>query len=336
MISLRKSINELDRLDESNRAAVDCYGLAIEAVEKHAVDIDATQVEVFQSNLQALREKVKPDITAETLRAVQESFGAELKAYSEKAQQAIQRLRNDFRAASQAVESFAGSYAASDTDLDVGVKRELQRLDKAARTAELEELRSVATSVSASIVSSFERVRSSNQLAITQLKDEIRVLHQEVEAARKRAAGKPSPPTPAQHEVFRQIDTVRMRNVPFSVIVVAVKNLSGLQSCYSKVAIEKTFASLQARLKSALPGGSASSRWNESQFVAVVTLEPVAAMAKSRELAKELSGSYVVQDGAFQTVTLEATAGVLDCKRQADPVSLRNRLEQLSEVLAGK
>jgi GGDEF domain-containing protein len=332
VISLRKSINELDKLNECKRTAVDCYGLAIGAVEEHAVEIDAAQVAQFRSTMQSLRKQVKPDITAEQLRNLQASFSAELQAYSEKAQQRLQRLREDIRAASEAVEVFTGNFAASGTDLDVEVKRDLQRLDKAARTASLDELRVVIGGVSASIASNFERVKSSNHLAITQLKDEIRVLHKEIEAARQsRSSGRPTPP---QKEIFLQIDAFRQRNTMFSVILVAVKNLRGLQSCYSKVAIESTLTSFHARLKNALPGGSASSRWTDSQFAAVVTVEPSAAMAMSRELVKELSGSYVVQDGAFQTVALEANAGVIDCRTQSDPSSLHRRLEQLSETLA--
>jgi gas vesicle protein len=335
LISLRKSINELDRSNDCKRAAIECFGLAIGAVAEHAVEVDASQVAQFRSKIQPIREQVKPDMTTDQLSGAQAALSEELKSYKDKAQERLRRLRDDIQAASQAVEVFAGSYAASETDLDVEVKRELQRLDKAARTAGLDELRSVASGVSSGVASSFERVRSSNQLAIAQLKDEIRVLHKEVELARKaRAANRPAPTT-AQKEIFRQIDAVRMRNVPFAVILVAIKNLTGLQSCYSKVAIEGTLASLQARLQNALPGGSASSRWSESQFVAVVTMEPAAAMAKSRELTKELSGSYVVQDGVFQTVALEANAGVIDCKVKSDQASLQRRLEQLSEALAG-
>jgi GGDEF domain-containing protein len=326
-------MNELDQLNERKRAAIECFGLAIGSAAEHAVEVEASQLAQFRSKIQPVRAQVKPDVTADELRNIQASFNSELQVYKAKTQERLDRLRNDVQAASQAVEVFAGSYAASDSDLDVEVKRELQRLDRAARTAGLEELRTVASGVSAGIASTFERVRSSNQLAIAQLKDEIRVLHQEVETARKSRAENRPAPTKAQKEIFRQIETVRMRNTPFAVILVAVKNLRGLQSCYSKVAIEGTLASLQARLQGALPGGSASSRWSESQFVAVVTMEPAAAMAKSRELAKELSGSYVVQDGAFQTVSLEANAGVIDCKVQADSSSLRRRLEQLSNAL---
>ena len=334
MISLRKSINELDQLKESKRAAVDCYGLAIGAAAEHAVEVDTAQAAQFRSTMQSLREQVKADNTAEQLRNIHTALNAELETYADKVHQRLQRLRDDVRAASQAVEVFAGNFSASGTDLDVEVKRELQRLDKASRTENIDELRGVISGVSASILYSFERVKSSNQVAIAQLKDEIRVLHKEIEIARKSRSSSKAAPTPAQKEIFRQIEVFRQRNAAFSVVVVAVKNLGGLQSCYSKAAVEKALTSLHARLKNALPGGSASSRWTESQFAAVVTVEGAAAMAMSRELAKQLSGSYVVQDGDFQSVALETNAGVIDCKAQADASSLQRRLEQLSEALA--
>ena len=215
MISLRKSINELDKLNECKRTAVDCYGLAIGAVAEHAVEVDAAQVAQFRSAMQSLREQVKPDITAEQLRQVQTSLSAELEAYSDKVYQRLQRLRDDVRAASQAVEVFAGNFSASGTDLDVEVKRDLQRLDKAARTAPLEELRGVIGGVSASIASSFERVKSSNQLAIAQLKDEIRVLHKEIEIARKSRSAARLPRHPRKKRSSCKLTLFASGTLPF-------------------------------------------------------------------------------------------------------------------------
>ena len=71
-------------------------------------------------------------------------------------------LRSDVRAASRAIEAFAGSFAASGADLDGEMKRELQRLDKAARADDLNEIRTIIRSVSSSIASSVERMRDSN------------------------------------------------------------------------------------------------------------------------------------------------------------------------------
>ena len=332
MISLRKTVSELDQLDEFKRTAVECYADAIAAVDENAVSVDASQLAEFRERIKALHVQVKPGITAEQLRALQSSFSAELHEYSEQASQHVERLRNDVRAASQAVEVFAEKFTASGADLDVEMKRELQRLNKAVGLDDLKEVRSIISNASAAIASQFERMRSTNQLAVAQLKDEIRVLHQEIETARKWRSTAESLETPKQQQIFQVIDALLREKTPFSLILVAVRNPTGLESCYPKAAIESALASLHVRFQNSLPRDSRTGSWTDAQFVAVVTVEPATAMAMSRDLAKKLSGVYVLE-GA-RTVTLNVTAGVIDWKVRTDPSSLRRRLQQLSDALA--
>ena len=332
MISLRKTVSELDQLDEFKRTAVECYADAITSVNENAVTVDSGQLEQFRERIQILHAQVKPGITAEQLRDLQLSFNAELREYSEQANRHIQRLRNDVRAASQAVETFAEKFTVSGADLDGEVKRELQRLDKAARIDDLKEVRTIINNASAGIASQFERMRSTNQLAIAQLKDEIRVLHQEIETARKWRSTAQSLDTQKQQEIFQQIDELLRQKTPFSLILVAVRNRTGLESCHPKAAIENALASMHVRFQNSLPKNSRTGCWADAQFIAVLTVEPATAMAMSRELAKKLSGVYVLE-GA-RTVTLEVTAGVIDWKVRTDPSSLRRRLQQLSDALA--
>jgi GGDEF domain-containing protein len=284
--------------------------------------------------MDALRNLVRPDTTAEQLIGIQSSFQAELRTYSETAKQLIERLRSDVRAASRAIEAFAGSFAASGADLDGEVKRELQRLDKAARADDLNEIRTIIRSVSSSIASSVERMRDSNQLAIVQLKDEIRLLQQELKSGRQS-------PTPAQfsassrqRETYGPINSLIQQKTPFCLMLISVNNFKGLQSCHTKAAIENAFASLHARLEGALPPGSRADRWAEAQLLAILTVEPAKALVISSDLTKKLSGTYGGQNSSSPSVALEVVSGVIDWKPQGDPALLPRRLEQLSETLS--
>jgi hypothetical protein len=96
---------------------------------------------------------------------IQSSVSAELRQYNDQALPLLKRLRSDVKAAARAMEAFAGSFGASGMDLDGEVKRELQRLDKAARSDDLSEIRDVIRAASSSIASGIERLRESNQLA---------------------------------------------------------------------------------------------------------------------------------------------------------------------------
>ena len=332
MISLRKTVSELDHLDEFKRTAVECYAAALGAVDENAVAVDAAELAHFRERIKTIHGQVKPGITAEQLRSLQSSFSTELREYGEQANQRIQSLRNDVKAASQAVEVCAEKLTASGADLDVELKRELQRLDKASRIDDLREARGIINDASAGIASQFERMRSNNQLAIAQLKDEIRVLHQEIETARKWRSTAESLDTVKQQQIFQQIDELLRQKTPFSLILVSVRNVAGLESCHPQAAVESALASMHVRFQNALPRHARTGCWTDAQFVAVLTVEPATAMAMSRDLAKKLSGVYVLE-GA-RTVSLEVTAGVIDWKVRSDPSSLRRRLQQLSDALA--
>lgn len=298
------------------------------------VEIDASQAASFRSRIEALRKLVQPNTDAEQLIEIQSSFKGEVREYSERAKQVMERLRNDVRAASTAMEAFAATFAASGTDLDDEVKRELQRLDKAGRVDDLNEIHQIIRGVSAGIASSVERMRESSQLAIVQLKDEIRLLHQELKSGRQSPAPAQLSASSERKESLAQIDSLVRQKVPFSLMLIAVKNFQGLQRCYAKSAIESAFSSLHARLEGALPSGSRADRWADSQFLAILTVEPAKALVISRDLSKKLSGTYAGQDSTSPAVALDVISGVIDWKTPGDPALLPRRLDQLSETLS--
>jgi GGDEF domain-containing protein len=335
MISLRKTVSELEKLDEFRKTALESYALTIGATGEHVVEIDPSQAASFRSRIEALRKLVQPNTPSKQLIEIQSALKNELREYSEKAKQVMDRLRNDVRAASGAMEAFAATFASSAMDLDGEVKRELERLDKAVRVDDLNEIRQIIRGVSPSISSSVKRMRESNELAIVQLKDEIRLLHQELKNGRQSPpAAQLSASSSQRKESFAQIDSLVKQEMPFSLMLIAVKNFQGLQRCYAKAAIENACSSLHARLAGALPSGSRADRWADSQFLAILTVESAKALLISRDLSKRLSGTHAGQDSSLPTVAIDVISGVIDWKTQDDPALLLRRLDQLSDTLS--
>jgi hypothetical protein len=63
LISLRKTVTELDRLEELHRAAVSCYSEALRSSERHVVELEAAEAAHFRSQLQAFGTTWKPPRT---------------------------------------------------------------------------------------------------------------------------------------------------------------------------------------------------------------------------------------------------------------------------------
>ncbi len=152
------------------------------------------------------------------------------------------------------MESFAGSINESEVNLESGLKRELNSLDQSAESDDIQVIRGAIHASTAKISASIQLMRSSNQLAIAQLKDEIRLLHQEVQTARRSQT--PDPSAESQQRIAGRMEEFIKQKAPFSVLLVVVRNLDGLQNCYSANIIDSALRGFQSRFENILPSSS--------------------------------------------------------------------------------
>ena len=335
MISIRKTATELDRLEELSRAAVSCYRQAINSVENHAIEINPSQSAQFRSQLHILNEKVKAAGSPDELKTVQALFDQELKGYQKMAQEQIERLRKDFAAAASAVEVLAKSVTSNSSGLDQDMGRQLDRLRKVAASDNLVEIRSEILVTVDKIAASIKSMNDSNQLAIAQMKDEIRLLHDQVKAARG--------PQPAISEAGGAngqagnlaVAKFTAQNRPFSALLAVVENLQGLRMLYPPNTVESGLCSFEARFKSLLPGAVVERR-GKHQFIAILESDPKEVIAMSRELAKKLSLPLIEEEkGVSHTLRLSAGVGVLEFMPGTDGRKFETKLDQLAEALSG-
>jgi len=335
LISLRKTATELDRLEDLNRAAVACYSQAIHSTEQHAVEVDAAQLAQFRAQLQALKQRLQDAAQPELLESIQASFDAELRGYHDKTSEQIERMRREIKAAAAAVEAFASSVTANGTELETGLKHELQRLNKAATSDDLNEIRGVIRAATAKIAAGVEQMRAANRLVIAQLKDEIRLLHQEIRTARNASPREDVSAKESRQKIDNQIDALVRQGSPFSVLLVVVTNLEGMRNCHPAGVIESGLRSLESRFANAVPGAALTGRWSTNQFAAVLGTESANAMAMSSDVVQKLSAPFVEQDqGTARTLTFSVKAGVIEFRPGSDVAKFQSKLKQLAEALA--
>jgi GGDEF domain-containing protein len=332
MISLRKTATELERLEEAHRTAIECYSEALRSTWESAIELDAAQAAHFRAQLQALRDWLRAGAAASELERVQNSFDAELKDYRDKTHHRIQRLRQDVRAATAAVESFAGSISESEINLQSGLKRELTSLEQSASSNDLQTMRGAIHLSTAKIAASMEQMRSANQLAIAQLKDEIRLLHQEVQAARRSQASDPS--AEGRQLLRGRMEEFIKRNTRFSVLLVTVPNLDGLNNCYPAPAIDSALLAFQYRFESILPSSADVGRWARDQFAALLNTAPDGAIEMCSEVVRKLSTPFLEKEkSATHSIAFHPRAGVVDFTPGSDLAKLEAKLKQLASKL---
>jgi GGDEF domain-containing protein len=324
----------MERLEKFKKAALECYGHAIVSTEQNVIEVDQEQANLFRAELLTLISQLGEASTPEDVRKIQDHFRVDLRAYRDCTHDQIRQLRKEMDAALSALEGFAGDTASRGDDHEKELRRALRNLEAAAFSGRFDEIRAAIRAASADILASFEQMRAQNQFAIAQLKDEIRLLHQKLQAGRRYEAA--ASEAWSRQDVDNRIDEMLKQNTPFCLVLIVLKNLKPLVSRYSGAVVEEALESLQARLRESLGGTSMLGRWAANQFVAILNVSPSAAMAVSRDAAQKLAEPYsFTHDGIRSTLVFQVSSGVVDYQAGADVLKFQTKFASLSIALGG-
>ncbi len=334
MISLLKTGSAMEQLEKFKKVALECYGLAITSTEQNVIELDHQQAAQFRGELQALANRLGESTSPEQLQSIQDLFRGELREYRDSTHEHIRRLRKEMDAAVAALDEFAGNATSRGDDHEKDLKYALKALDTAAASDRADLMKSAIRAASADILSSFEQMQALNQFAIAQLKDEIRLLHQKIQAGRPPVALNAE--TWNRQDVDHRIDQMLSQNTSFCLVLIVLRNLKTLASRYSGAVVEEALESLQVRLRDMLGGESMLGRWTTNQFVAILRVAPGNAMAISREAAQKLTEPYSFKhEGIPCTLVFQVASGVVEHQAGSDVLKFQNKLASLSKALGG-
>jgi GGDEF domain-containing protein len=337
LISIRKSFNDLDRLDELeqredlSRALLDSYALAIQSSARYVVDVDPTLAVEFRNHLQVIEEQALAAESPDQIRAVQASFRGELRDYRDKAAQQLKKMRQEIENATAAMLMFADTVATNGENHEQAVLTQLRVLESTARSNSIDEIRGGVGAVVANIKSSVHQIHLGNQLIVAQLQDEITSLHQQFELERKALYTDRGSGAWNRQKIDIHLDNLLRQNQPFCLLLVSVRNFKRLETQHSRTVLEAILKSLISRFASITGEDAVIGRWSEEQFVAVLDLSPTQAISLSAEATRKLSGSYAIQEnGQSQRVMVQATSGIIDCPAATDSSKFHEKLAQLT------
>jgi GGDEF domain-containing protein len=339
LISIRKSVDELSRLDfleKRHEAILDCYALAIHTTAHYAVEVDPVLAIELRKHLTAIEEQTRAAVSVDQLRSAQSSFRGELREYRDKSNEQLKKMRTEIESAKVAMVVFAEAVASNGTNHEQGVNSQLRSLESTAHSNNIEEIRGGIGLAVAGIQSSMEQIQNENRLLLAQMQDEIRVLHRQIEDERKvlytdRASGVWN-----RQKIDTHLDNLLRQNQPFCLLLVSVRNLRRIESQHSPTVVEGALKAMTARFAVIMGDEAMIGRWTDDQFVAVLDLPPGSAIPLAAEATRELSGSYAIQEnGQSKRVTLQASAGVIDRPPGADAPTFHQKLQQLAAAISG-
>ncbi len=335
MISIRKETSELDRMQNLLTAVMASYAQGLRAVAQYAVEIDRSDAETFRKHIEALQAKAEASAHAEDMQAVQASVRGELREYRDKAAEKLLKLRGEINSAVEAMQTFADSVATAGADHEEQLKEALKQLSAVARQGDLPSVQSAVFEVIGRITASVEDMRRNHKMVIATLRDEIRILHQQIEAERKASFLDRATGVWNRQKLDEQVSALMDGVQPFCILMVAVRNLKRIENRYTKTVLEGSMKALLQRLAHMLGEEAAIGRWSEESFAAILTIDPATAIKLSRDATTRLSGLYSVQEnGLSQSVPLQAICGVVEHSAGMESHNFHKKLLQMSEALS--
>jgi GGDEF domain-containing protein len=331
VVSLFKTATEMDRLQELHRTAIECLGGAMGAAVQYAVQADPGDFEQFREHLLALQKMVQPTASAGELGNVKASFRGELRDYQHLVHERLARLREEVKAAAAAMQTFADGVIASGADYEEQLDLELQALATVSKSDDLAEICGGIHAATSNIAGSVEKMRRSNQLVIAQLQDEIRILHQEIQAERRASSTDRASGAWNQEKIKGRIEELFRQDEAFSVLLIRLRNLEELEQRHSRTVVEGTLKAVLLRLHDLTGPESMVGRWSAQEFVAILPIAPPNSDALSSEVTRKLTGEYTVQEnGLSHAVKLQVGAGIVERHGGVVSDNLMRRVEQLS------
>jgi GGDEF domain-containing protein len=336
LISIRQSVNELDRIAELQKTTAACYDLAIRAAAEYAVEFEPASAAQFRKHLFALQASLESASHPDDFRAVQSSFRGELREYRDKANDSLEKTRNDLKAAAEAMQVLANTVTSNGTDHANVLKADLKSLATIAESDDLGQIRSVIQNSTQNISQSFENMQRETQLVVAQLNDEIRSLHREMTNERKALYTDPASGAWNRGKLNLRLDDLLGSGEGFTAVILWISNMKRLESSCSQPVIDGALKAMVKRLNGIVGTDSMVGRWSREEFVVFLELDSSAAVSLCTEMTRALSTQYSVQEnGTAQHLSLRIATAVADRPPSSNPEKFREKLQLLVGAMQG-
>jgi GGDEF domain-containing protein len=233
-----------------------------------------------------------------------------LREYRDESARYLANLRRELTATAGTLHDITCTLAESDAESGARLEAGLERLKELAGTPAAQPVAKVIRAATVELDRGIADMRKQQQLILSQLHTEIRLLHKRMDALTAAATEDPSKLMP-RDEMERRIALADLGT--FRLLLLKVDGLSRAKIQQTPQVFGDLLVGFARRIRNNLPAGTAVARWSEEGFVALLLTDVGQARELAGRLQKLLSRPYVCRSGAKTVVTkLPTSVKVLD------------------------
>jgi GGDEF domain-containing protein len=289
MISIRASINDLERIDELQNASLECYRSALQAMAQYAVEFDDRATASYRQHVAAMSGDLHGKTDAPQLFASRSLLRDELRDYHDKAAAFLGGLREELSQKAHALDLLVDAMATDDGEHEDRLRQSLARLREVADSPAAVPIRTVLATVSDQLAQGVEQVKRQNKLTIGQFRVEIQMLHSQVEALRAASSRNGCAYLNSRLEMETRISAVVETRKPFSLLLLRIRNLALIEKQFGAQARVDIMAAFTERAHKGTPDHAVFGRWSEEQFIGMIEVDNAEAVALAKSLTQQIS-----------------------------------------------
>lgn len=367
VLSLARSIRELDRIEADRRIVVDAYVGAIRSSAETLVEFETSVREKTSVSLSRLADNVDQQPQPETIRGSRTELFTLLDEYRRSGEEYVRALRNNLSATSKTLQQMLTQVSGVGTSHHARIEESLDSLRGLQQIDDLVRLKAGLNETTSNLSRQVDDMKRDHQMVVAQLKDEILTLHRQMAAkpekdspfqsspppphssspaepaARETAVTPAPPPVPEEPPVPQGMrrkeleDVIRERAEQGETFCLSVAWLSNLAMLFTRFApdvVLEVMNRVAGRLDGSLAGNPFWAKWDDDCYVALMPVPKADATRTTQALAANLSGGYqVTHQGSAHEPNLKVTVGVIERNKNESGEKFVARLGMLLKTL---
>lgn len=295
MISLKRSLDQIEELDLRFRAALRCYLSAIESAGAGVLEVEPNMAEGLRGQLKRIRRTASETPAPDVLEVTRAELDLRLREYAALAGGLLKAREKDIREI-LAVLAEAAAKVAERSDRHAGELRAVAReLDEAAQLDSVVRVRECLNRTVRRLKACTERMWEQNQTAAAQMEEQLRRFQARLQEAEELAMTDVLTGLANRRRAESVIQSRIHAGAPLSLLLFDLDHFKSINDRHGHPVGDLVLRSFAERLKSEFPSEDVICRWGGDEFLVVVAAALPDPAGRAAQVAAKMSGLYALQ-----------------------------------------